>query len=260
MEFQQIIIVGCGGNGSWLSLFLTQYMSVNVDLFYLPIILVDHDTFEDRNRERQFFARPGNKAESLAGTWTKKYGSDLTIQAIPKMVIAREDLGFIDRPAFELIPVDRLIAEYSLVFLCVDKCYPRVVISQYAQTLSNVVLINGGTANHDWVVDVYMKRRGMQNNPLEVKYPDLLTRAATEREELLQPKQMSCTDLMETRVADQTFIANLSTACTMLQVLHSLMSLDTAPETIMGDVLGATDGIRGPVLKPMLPLDLQLVE
>lgn len=67
MEIKTIIQIGCGGNGGYLTSFLSRYLANNFK--NIEYILIDGDKVEEKNLIRQNFITPDlgkNKAEVLA--------------------------------------------------------------------------------------------------------------------------------------------------------------------------------------------------
>ncbi len=67
-----IYIIGCGGGGSWLAYVMSRLVNPNL------ITLVDGDTLEEKNLDRQLFSEDDvgkNKAEALAYRLKTKYSN-----------------------------------------------------------------------------------------------------------------------------------------------------------------------------------------
>jgi molybdopterin/thiamine biosynthesis adenylyltransferase len=252
----EIVVIGAGGNGSWLTFFLTQFVFYHEVLKGVPFVIADFDEFEDRNGDRQFFARPGNKAASLVGTFNGRFKGQLNLQAKAAMIVSKKDYG--KHPHVLTWPVDYLIHEGAVVFLCVDAFYPRMVTSLYAQQLKNVCVINGGTGLSDWNVDVYLRRDGEDVTfPLEEIHPEVVELADQERETLFEVAEdeeqdeeetveASCTARLETEEASQTFAANLSTATLMFQAFCALLEDRLTVNSIIGSLSAQQEGVWGP--------------
>ncbi|QQG47533.1 MAG: ThiF family adenylyltransferase [Candidatus Woesebacteria bacterium] len=247
-----IVLIGAGGNGSWLALFLTQYMFHERGLIKRRFLVVDHDRFEDKNRARQFFARPGNKANSLVGTYTMRFEGRLQgLEAIPKMVVSRTDHNRIH--GVETVPVSDVVKESSLIFLCVDAYYPRSVVSEYAQSLRNVCVVNGGTNKLDWDVSIHIRRGGKDITPsLLTLHPEISELAKAERGVLLNGtinrNEASCSAATD-EGAEQTLASNISTATLMFQVFIAYLADKITAYSFEGAVYANQNGLWGPSLR-----------
>ncbi len=135
---RQIKVIGAGGIGTKLLDPLCQFLNyyvpqpdptateneINDSRFELTI--VDGDTFEQRNRERQDFYNFGNKAEVKAAELMRKYDM-VNIRAIPEYINNGN--------------INQLIQEDDIVLVCVDNHDTRAMIDRKVATIQNVVLI-----------------------------------------------------------------------------------------------------------------------
>jgi molybdopterin/thiamine biosynthesis adenylyltransferase len=143
MDTKRIKVIGLGGIGSYLIEPLCRYLSHQND--YIELTLVDGDTYEDRNKQRQQFSENGNKATVTAGSLRPKF----------------PEIHFRHKPEFvtdeNVVP---LIRENDIVFLCVDNHATRKVVSDRCEELDNVTLISGGNDETDGNVIYYYRKDG----------------------------------------------------------------------------------------------------
>ncbi len=256
-----IVLIGAGGNGSWLALFLTQYMFHERELINRRFLVVDHDRFEEKNCARQFFARPGNKAESLVGTYTMRFEGRLQgLEAIPKMVVANADHHDRRILGVETVPVSYVVKERSLVFLCVDAYYPRLVVSKCVQSLKNACIVNGGTNKLDWDVSIHIRSGGKDITPsLLTLHPEISELANVERKDLLNGtinrNEASCSAATEGENAEQTLASNISTATLMFQVFIAYLADKITACSFEGAVYANQNGLWGPSLRSISVLN-----
>lgn len=143
METRRIKVIGLGGIGSYLIEPLCRYLSHTTD--YIEMTLIDGDTYEDRNRERQQFTEKGNKATVTTETLRAKFPV----------------IHFRDKPSYVTEDnVVTLVREGDLVFMCVDNHATRKVVSDRCEELDNVTLISGGNDVTDGNVIYYSRKDG----------------------------------------------------------------------------------------------------
>ena len=121
-----IKIIGLGGIGSTLSLFLSRY--VNYEKFDTKnITLIDGKRFEERKAERQEFSSLGNKALIKMSELKQRF-FNIVYEAIP--VFVTED------------NISRIIEEGDVVFVGVDNHKTRKLISDYCGKLNDIILLS----------------------------------------------------------------------------------------------------------------------
>ena len=195
------------------------------------VVAVDGDTFEERNRARQLFGRPGPKAEVLVEELADTYGDRVALIPVVRYVTAHTVAG--------------VIGERSVVFCQPDNNATRAVVARRCARLRHVVLLTGGNdgvengqAGTYGNVHVYVRRAGRdRTNPPGRYHP-----------EIAQP-----TDALPTAVgcaaaaasAPQLAITNLAVATGMLAAFHAWRSGALDYEELYLDVaLGRMSPVR----------------
>jgi molybdopterin/thiamine biosynthesis adenylyltransferase len=137
----KIKVIGAGGIGSYLIEPLARYLSYSEK--NCEITVIDGDSYEERNRERQRFSSCGKKAEHTV----HQYKTDF-----PKIHFKFKN---------EYITEDNVISnvrENDVVFLCVDNHSTRKTVSDRCAELDNVTLISGGNDYTDGNVVCYIRK------------------------------------------------------------------------------------------------------
>lgn len=140
---RKIKVVGVGGIGCYLIEPLSRYLSYSED--NCEITLIDGDSYEEKNRDRQRFSSFLNKAESTAGQLKTDF---------PKIHFRSKN---------EYITEENVVTnirEGDTVFLCVDNHATRKIVSNRCGELDNVTLINGGNDYTDGNVICYIRKDG----------------------------------------------------------------------------------------------------
>jgi molybdopterin/thiamine biosynthesis adenylyltransferase len=193
-----ITVIGLGGVGSILIERLCRFLNFSRDID-AEILLVDGDEYEQKNFERQEFARLGNKADIKAAELEVKFDR-IGFDAI-EAYITEENVGDV---AFE----------GAIVFMCVDNHKTRMIVSNYCKTLKNVTLISGGNEFTDGNVQLYVRRDNKDLTPDLCKYhPEI----ATPDDKL--PTEMSCEELSVSE--PQLYFTNLGVATIMCWTFYN---------------------------------------
>jgi molybdopterin/thiamine biosynthesis adenylyltransferase len=113
-EAQRYVVIGLGGIGGLVLRLLVPYLhSLRRPA---TVLAVDGDTFEERNRARMLFERPGAKAVVMGEEISATYGDGVTIVPVPSYVTSRN--------------VARLIDEGDVVFCQPDNHATRRVVER----------------------------------------------------------------------------------------------------------------------------------
>jgi len=193
-----IVIIGLGGIGSILCERLARYITYSA-ASGTSILLVDGDSYEAKNFERQDFTRMGNKAEVKAADLKMQF-SRLNVSSFP---------AFVNETTLA-----EVIKEGNVVFMCVDNHKTRMIVSNYCKNLTDVTLISGGNDFIDGNVQIYIRKEGADLTPdLCAYHPEI----ANPDDKL--PEEMSCEELAES--APQLYFANLTVATIMCWAFYN---------------------------------------
>lgn len=195
----EIKAIGIGGIGCALLPFLCRYLQYSGQPARLT--LIDGDSFERANANRQAFERLGNKAEVKARELAREFEA-LSLRAVPEYVTAAN--------------VPHLIAAGDVVFLMVDNHSSRRLVDQHAAALPDLTLISGGNDLEDGNVQVYLRRQGRDLTPRLSRYHPEIARPRDRH-----PAELSCEELMAAGV-HQLLFTNLMVASLMLNAFYVL--------------------------------------
>jgi molybdopterin/thiamine biosynthesis adenylyltransferase len=201
----RIKVVGAGGIGTHLFDALCMYLS-HGDFPSVEVSIIDGDTYEHRNRERQIFDEIGPKATVTAERLKEMY----------------PDIMFFDHPDYvDEDNVVRFIREDDVVFICVDNHISRKFISDRAEELDNVTVICGSNDIEDGNVIVHVRRDG-ENLTLPVsKHMDDMADPDPE----LHPSKVEESQGCEAQVAaePQLVVTNNAVAALMLNAFYGTL-------------------------------------
>ena len=193
-----IRIIGLGGIGSHLVSPLCRYVDALLQSTKKDkeaMILIDGDSYEAKNADRQEFQDIGNKAEVAAQRMKKMFPS-LVIEAKPHFVTDDNIFLFIE--------------ERDTVFLGVDNHATRKLVSGQCQKLKEVILISGGNELTDGNVQIYIRKKGKNlTPPLTHFHPEI----ADPQDH--NPAELSCEALAQAGTP-QLIFTNLAVAVHML--------------------------------------------
>jgi len=204
MDIGHIKIIGLGGIGSILTDKICRFMTfgkyANDDW---KITLIDGDTYEHKNRERQEFLYLKNKASSKEIELNDRFGTNTIFKSVSEY-INEDNIG-------------RYILNGDLVFLCVDNHHSRRLISKYAElSLDNVTIVSGGNDYTDGNVQIYIRSNGKDITPSLTSYhPEI------EIPNDKHPGDMSCDELANS--SPQLYFANLTAATIMCWVFYAIV-------------------------------------
>ena len=194
---QQIKIIGVGGIGTSLLPFLSRYLNFDKTR-PCQVTLVDADDVEDKNLKRQSFKKFGNKASIKAVEMAQEF-RNISFRAVPEFVTPKN--------------ISEIIQEGDIVFLSVDNHLTRKLVSDYCETLSDVVLISGGNELTDGNVQVHIRRDGKNiKDPITKFHPEIKNAKGK------SPGEMGCEELARQPGSEQTLVANMEAACQMFRI------------------------------------------
>jgi molybdopterin/thiamine biosynthesis adenylyltransferase len=193
-EKEMIKVIGLGGIGSHLVSPLCRHLDA-LSADQAGIVVIDGDSYEAKNVDRQDFLDVGNKAEVTASRLKRDYPG-LTVESKPHYV-TEENIFF-------------MINNGDIVFLGVDNHASRKMVSDHCQTLTDIVLISGGNELLDGNVQIYVRKEGEDlTPPITHLHPEIVN------PEDRNPADMSCEELARSGVP-QLIFTNLAAAVHML--------------------------------------------
>ena len=193
-----MVIIGLGGIGSILCERLARYLTYSAERG-TNLLLVDGDSYEAKNFERQDFTTMGNKAE-VKTTDLKMQFSGMNVSSFP---------AFVNETTLA-----QVIKEGDVVFMCVDNHKTRMIVSNYCKNLTDVTLISGGNDLIDGNVQIYIRKQGIDLTPdLCAYHPEI----ANPDDKL--PEEMSCEELAISE--PQLYFANLTVATIMCWAFYN---------------------------------------
>ncbi len=230
---ERYVLVGVGGVGSWLLRMLTPY----VHSLGRPatLVVVDGDAFEERDRSRALFTRPGSKPAVLIEELAAHYGDRITFLPVPRYVSSRN--------AF------RVIDEGDVVFSQPDNHATRRVVERRCARLDDVALFSGG---NDGVengssgtfgnVQIYLRESGEnRTNPISTFHPEIAKPADR------SPAEAGCTAASAS--APQIIVTNVEVASSMLGAFYAWLHGQLRYEEAYLDI---ASGARVPVERELV--------
>ena len=167
--------------------------------------VVDGDTYEPRNKDRQKFHKDGNKAEVTVERLKTDYEN---VNIVPHGKFLTED------------NIKDIIVENDVVFCCVDNHATRLLVSKHCQGLNNVTLISGGNELWDGNVQVHVRRGSIDLTPA-IEYLHAEIAQPNDKNPAYVEKKPGCDALVETH--PQLLIVNNRVASIMLEVFQECL-------------------------------------
>ncbi len=203
-EKMNIKVIGLGGIGSILIEMIARFSNYSMDENGIYITLIDGDSYEHKNRDRQIFGGFGNKSDIKKEEMSLRF-NDIEFESIPQYVNGEN--------------ISEIIKEKDVVFLCVDNHKTRKVVSEFCDSLNEVLLISGGNELLDGNVQIYMKKGGEKLTPSLTDYhPEI------QEPEDKSPDEMSCEELAVS--TPQLLFTNLGVATLMCFSFYNVLFQD----------------------------------
>jgi molybdopterin/thiamine biosynthesis adenylyltransferase len=219
---RRFILVGAGGIGTWLAAGLVRLLE-----WKFPgsaLIIVDGDTFEEKNKERQDFIKLGNKAVVKAAELVPHF-PNTTIIPLAKWVVDDNFAGVTDDDSPK-ITASQLIRENDVVFAVVDNFAARKIIFDAASKLNNVDVFTGGN-DDDLFGSIYhyQKRDGVEITAHPAEYHPEYNNPPDKN-----PGELSCQDRAQIEGGTQLLATNMAVASFILGRVQKTIVSNQSPE------------------------------
>jgi molybdopterin/thiamine biosynthesis adenylyltransferase len=221
-EQKRFVLVGAGGIGTWLADGLARLLEYKYP--GSALIIVDGDTYEERNKERQSFTQMGNKAIATAHRLTQQF-DNTTFIPVPKWVVDDNFAGVADEESPK-IKASSLISENDVVFAVVDNFAARKILFDAASQLNNIDIFTGG--NDDALfgsIYHYQRRDGydvtdhpVNNHPEYDNPPDK------------NPGELSCQERASIEGGTQILSTNMAVAAYLLGRVQKTIVAKQSPD------------------------------
>ena len=218
----RFVVVGAGGIGTWLIAGLVRMLE-----WKYPgsgLIIVDGDSYEEKNKERQDFTKLGNKAIVKASELVSQF-PNTTIIPVPKWVVSDDFSGVVDDESPK-ITASQLIREGDVVFAVVDNFAARKIIFDAASKLANIDVFTGGNDDDLFGSIYHYQRRDFSDvtvhpgefHPEYHNPPDK------------NPGELSCQDRAEIEGGTQLLATNMAVAANLLGRVQKTIVNNQSPE------------------------------
>jgi len=209
-----IKIIGAGGIGGWLLPPLSRYLNYSGGRAFVTVI--DGDSYEAKNQERQDFHKVGNKAEVQVERLRESFPR-LEFKARGEYVTPES--------------IDYLVEDGDIVFLCVDNHKTRSLLSEFCEDIGSIVLISGGNEYTDGNVQVHVRKDDSNVTlPIANKFHPEIQEPADK-----SPHEMSCEELAVSE--PQLIFTNFYIASLMLNAFYAHTQKGVQYSEVYGDVI-----------------------
>lgn len=217
----RVVVVGAGGVGGWLLEGISRMLE-----YRRPgsaLIVVDGDTYEPKNSERQVFADLGNKA-IVKATELQPFVPQTFVVPVGKWVVAQS--ADADEEGVERITPGELLEDGDIVFATVDNFATRVLLFDHARTMDNVDIFTGGNDEALFGTTYHYQRRDGK---------DVTDHPGEYNEEFRNPPDrnpgaLSCAERAELEGSTQFLATNMAVAAWLLGRMQHLI-LDGKEDT-----------------------------
>jgi len=215
MEIKSIVVVGLGGTGSCVIKPLLRFLNYSKK-FKGNIVLVDGDSFELKNEDRQEFDidLPLNKAENWGIRLSDTF-KNLKIGTVSEYLTEKN--------------AQLVLTENSLVISCVDNHSTRNLLQSFCLKVRSCILISSGNDYSDGNVQYFARENGKNLTPTIDKYHEEI-KFPTDK----SPHEMSCEELAES--SPQLLFANFMSAGIILSTFYCLFNGKKCFEEVYFDI------------------------
>jgi molybdopterin/thiamine biosynthesis adenylyltransferase len=216
VKHYNIVVIGCGGTGSWLIDPLIRFLN-SLDRYTGDVILCDGDTYSPSNESRQSFGTSGigvNKAEYHANRLSEQF------QALSIGYVGE----YLDAETVAELP------DHTIYINCADNAAARKIVEDHVNRLSDSVHICCGNEMTRGQVQLSAKRNNARVKPsIYDKYPHFNS-LDDDR------SVMSCEDLAKLPSGGQVITANFTAACFALNYVAAMFN-ETDPGFLPQEVV-----------------------
>ena len=205
---RRFILIGAGGIGTWLAAGLVRLLEWKYP--GSALIIVDGDTFEEKNKERQDFTKIGNKASVKAYELSAQFNKT-TIIPVPKWIVGDNFEGVADAESPKIKASD-LLSENDVVFAVVDNFAARKIIFDAASRLSNIDVFTGGNDDALFGSIYHYQRR---DNKDVTEHP-VVTHPEYDNPPDKNPGELSCQERSQIEGGTQLLATNMAVASFLL--------------------------------------------
>lgn len=225
---KRYIIIGAGGVGIPLTEMVVRQL--NFEEPGSGLIIVDGDSYEEKNKTRQKFSKMGNKAVVLAEDLAPQF-LETTVIGLPKWIIADEDEANAYDPSQEesadgsevagKIAATQLLSEGDVVFAVVDNFAARKIIFEAAAKIDNIDVFTGGNDEGYFGSFIHYQRRDGQDitpNPASHERFEEFSNPADRN-----PGELSCQERAEIEGGTQIMATNTLVASVLAMRSHAVI-------------------------------------
>lgn len=209
---QRVVIGGVGGLGSWLAHAIGRTLE-----YHAPgsmLVLVDGDTFEPKNIERQSFTALGNKAQVVRQDIMDSLPNTYVI-AKPAWIVAEDQIGYRDPEESEgvgKITAAELMQENDWVFAVFDNFSARKLILEEARNYDNIdVFVAGNDDGLFGSIYHYRRRDGQDVTHHPSVFHDEFVNPPDKN-----PGELSCAERAKIDGGSQLLAINLEVAAQLM--------------------------------------------
>ena len=176
-RIEEIFVVGVGGIG-WIVSFMLGF-SFNFSTVLHRINLVDGGVYKPDHADHEFFLKLDNKARTQQEHLSLLF-SNTAFRSVPYY------LG--EGRGEKVLPVNGIVGDKAVVFLCVDNHKSRKLMSDHCDSLPNVSLISGSNDGESLgFVQVHIRRNGRDiTPPISFQHPEIASPDDTSPEDRLR--------------------------------------------------------------------------
>jgi len=205
---ERVIAVGMGGIGT-AHIFMLSRMMSRVARAPKELIIVDGDTYSERNLDRQQVLE-SDVGQQKARVWAKALAAEFK-----NLAVSAKTHYVTDKNIKDFDP------EKSIFMLGLDNNPSRKLFSVFADRAKNTAVICGGNEKVDGSVLLYVRENGQKLTPsLTDFHPEI------EKPKGKNPGELSCAELAKLKGGHQIMNANATAGMVMMNMFRILVEGD----------------------------------
>lgn len=231
---KRVIVIGCGGIGSWLAPALAKTLQFQAP--HSALILIDGDSFEPKNAERQQFSHVGNKAHVLAGDIQD---SVRNVFILPRAAWIVSEEKATDEEEYSddensivvtKVTAASILEEGDIVYACVDNYKARKLIFDAAQSYANIDIFTGGNDDRLFGTVYHYRRR----NGEDITLPPSHFHDEFVNPDDANPGELSCQERAELDGGTQLLSVNMAVAAQLLaKTAHAIFGTPQEEQAVI---------------------------
>lgn len=208
---KRVVVIGCGGIGEKFVRALVPALEYNAK--GSQVLLLDGDSYEPKNAERQQFSKLGNKAQVLRSDVYRMFPNTIVLAKAAWVVPEGEERDTVEgEEGIARLAPSQFLREGDYVFVVVDNHATRKVIFDAGSQFKNIDIFTGGNdENLFGSIYHYIRRDGVDVSPHPGELHDEIANPGDKN-----PGTLSCEERAKLEGGTQVAAVNMAVAANLM--------------------------------------------